>query len=211
MCYTTPTRLATHAARGCAQCATCHRWCGCQESATPGRNEDKGVCLPRDNPLRRTAVEHAVKLIVEGRVASMATSRDKRAASRHERYEARVAASLNVARRFGWARGKISADLDPEVRDLLVDLFAERRGLKSAQVIGGRSVGVAIPQQRRRWQPPLLICPATEPSWHQERARSGKAMIAACRGAAEPGGWRSTRRRCTAAEGEAISEQLAVA
>ena len=82
----------------------------------------------------------------------MATSRDKRAhraASRHERYEARVAACLNVARRFGWARGKISADLvDPEVRDLLVDLFAEG-GVKSAQVVGGTSVGVALPDQRR--------------------------------------------------------------
>ena len=32
----------------------------------------------RDNPPRCTAVEHAVKLIVEGQVASMTTSRDKR-------------------------------------------------------------------------------------------------------------------------------------
>ena len=36
-----------------------------------------------DNPLRCTAVEHAVKLIVEGQVASMATSCDKRIATTH--------------------------------------------------------------------------------------------------------------------------------
>ena len=35
----------------------------------------------RDNPPRCTAVEHAVKLIVEGQVASMTTSRDKRIAT----------------------------------------------------------------------------------------------------------------------------------
>ena len=42
---TTPTRLATHAARGCAQCSTCHRWFGCQETAT--RHEDKGIVTTR--------------------------------------------------------------------------------------------------------------------------------------------------------------------
>ena len=45
----------------------------------------------RDNPPRCTAVEHALKLVVEGQVASMTTSRDKRISP--QRYEAPSASS----------------------------------------------------------------------------------------------------------------------
>ena len=54
----------------------------------------------------------------------------------------RVFTTFKLARRFGRVL------VDPEVRDLLVDLFAEG-GVKSAQVVGGTSVGVALPDQRR--------------------------------------------------------------
>ena len=143
----------------------------------------------------------------------MATSRDKRAhraASRHERYEARVAASLNVARRFGWARGKISADLvDPEVRDLLVDLFAEGEASSRRKWSGEEALEWL--SQRKDDDGNHRFSYARLPSLLGIKSvfARGKAMIAARRRAAEPGGRRSTRRRWTAAEDEAIREQLA--
>ena len=112
-----------------------------------------------------------------------------------------------LAHRFG---GKISADLVyPEVRGLLVDLFAEGEASSRRKWSGEEALEWL--SQSKDDDGNHRFSYARLPSLLGIKSvfARGKAMIAARRRAAEPGGRRSTRRRWTAAEDEAIRERLA--
>ena len=120
----------------------------------------------RDNPPRCAAVEHAVMLVVEGQMASMATSRDKRISP--QRYGAPSASS--------WRAG-LDGCAERSVRTMLTqkcEIYWWICSLKAGRQVGAsgrgnkRWSGYCIPGQ----QSPLLLCPATA---------SRACSIAACR------------------------------
>ena len=115
----------------------------------------------RDNPPRCTAVEHALKLVVEGQVASMTTSRDKRISP--QRYEAPSASCW----RTGLAERSVRTLFTQKCEACLWIC-----SLKARRQVGATGRG------NKRWsgyaRPAIAASPMPcyEPSWHQERVRS---------------------------------------
>ena len=122
--FTSAARLARHT---CAQCPTCKLWFSNEDAVREHMRH--GNCKWRQQALRVSAMDYALDLVVDNKLAAVANARTKaerRAAARLQRYGRRQGTATGHFLPTGWALGSLTADtMDPEVKDILVDLFAQ--------------------------------------------------------------------------------------